>query len=208
LKKPAERTVNAIIATMPRISGSNMTPIFFKSQVDFRKWFEKNHEIKTELLVGFYKKATGKPTMTWSQSVDEALCFGWIDGIRRSIDEESYCIRFTPRKPASNWSRVNINKVRELSEKGMMKQSGLDAFNNRKDHRSGIYSFENEQARLHDHLEKMFMDNKKAWEFFTIQAPSYRKTIIHWVMSAKQEVTRINRLTKLIAVSEEHKRIY
>lgn len=185
-----------------------MTPLFFKSQADFRKWFEKNHRIKTELLVGYYKKATGKPTMTWSQSVDEALCFGWIDGIRRSIDEESYCIRFTPRKSSSNWSRVNINKVRELSEKGMMKQSGLDAYNNREGHRSGIYSFENEPAKLEDHLELMFRDNKRAWEFFSGQSPSYHKTMIHWVMSAKQEVTRINRLGKLIAVSEEHKRIY
>jgi uncharacterized protein YdeI (YjbR/CyaY-like superfamily) len=185
-----------------------MTPLFFKSQAAFRKWLEKNHQIKTELLVGFYKKATGKPTMTWSQSVDEALCFGWIDGIRRSIDEKSYCIRFTPRKSKSNWSQVNIKKVEELKKRGLMKQSGLDAFNSRKIQKSGIYSFENKPAKLDDDLEIIFRSNHEAWKFFSGQAPSYRRTAYYWVLSAKQESTRLNRLLKLIAKSEAHGRIF
>jgi uncharacterized protein YdeI (YjbR/CyaY-like superfamily) len=185
-----------------------MTPVYFKSQADFRKWLEKNHKSKTELLVGYYKVDSGKPSMTWSQSVDQALCFGWIDGIRRSVDSESYCIRFTPRKPSSNWSRININKVEELKKNGLMKQAGLEAFNKRKESRSGTYSFENEPAKLTDNFESMFRDSKAGWEFFSKQSPSYRKTIIHWIMSAKQEATRLNRLKKLILKSEEQGRIY
>jgi len=115
-----------------------MTPKFFKSQADFRKWLEKNHWSKSELIVGYYKVDSGKPSMTWSQSVDQALCFGWIDGVRRSIDSERYCIRFTPRKPASNWSKININKVEELKKKRLMKQSGLDLYNNRKNSNSDL----------------------------------------------------------------------
>jgi uncharacterized protein YdeI (YjbR/CyaY-like superfamily) len=117
---------------------TTQTPIFFRDQKEFRKWLEKNHKTSTELLVGFYKVNSGKPNMTWSQSVDEALCFGWIDGIRRSIDKESYCIRFTPRKPTSNWSNVNIKKVEELKRKGLMTKSGLDAYKKRKDLKAGI----------------------------------------------------------------------
>ena len=185
-----------------------MNPVFFKSQNDFRKWLSKNHKTKTEILAGYYKVGSGKPGMTWSQSVDEALCFGWIDGIRRSIDEERYCIRFTPRKPSSNWSRVNIKKVEELTKKGLMKQPGLDIFNKRKDSGSGIYSFENEPAKLNDNYESLFRENKAAWDFFNRQPPSYRKNIINWVMIAKQETTRFARLTKLIGKSEEQSRIY
>jgi uncharacterized protein YdeI (YjbR/CyaY-like superfamily) len=185
-----------------------MTPVFFKSQADFRKWLEKNHNTETELLVGYHKVNTGKPSLTWSQSVDQALCFGWIDGIRRSIDEERYCIRFTPRKKSSNWSRVNINKVEELKKKGLMTQSGLDLFNNRKDAGSGTYSFEKEPAKLDENYVSLFMENKTAWGFFNRQPPSYRKPVIHWIMSAKQETTRLNRLNKLITKSEEQGRIF
>jgi uncharacterized protein YdeI (YjbR/CyaY-like superfamily) len=185
-----------------------MTPLFFKSQVEFRNWLEKNHKTKSELLVGYYKKSTGKPSMTWSESVDEALCFGWIDGIRRSIDEERYCIRFTPRKSTSVWSRVNIDKVEVLQKKGLMKQSGLEAFNKRKDSKSGIYSFENKPEKLDDDLEIIFRENKGAWKFFSEQPPSYRRTMFYWVLSAKQKSTRLNRLMKLIAKSEEHSRIF
>jgi uncharacterized protein YdeI (YjbR/CyaY-like superfamily) len=185
-----------------------MDPLFFESQNEFRKWLTKNHKTKTEILVGYYKVGTGKPSMTWSQSVDEAICFGWIDGIRRSIDQERYCIRFTPRKPTSTWSRVNINKVEELKKKGLMKPPGLEVFNNRKESRSGIYSFENEPAKLDDNYESIFRKNKSAWDFFNRQPPSYRKTIIHWVMSAKQEATRLGRLNKLIKKSEEQGRIF
>jgi uncharacterized protein YdeI (YjbR/CyaY-like superfamily) len=185
-----------------------MDPLFFQSQNDFRKWLAKNHKKETEILVGYYKVGSGKPSMTWSQSVDEALCFGWIDGIRRSIDGERYCIRFTPRKPSSNWSTININKVEELKKKGLMKQSGLDVFNSRKESKSGIYSFEKEPGKLNENYESLFRANILAWDFFNCQAPSYRKTIIHWVMSAKQEITRLNRLEKLIRRSEEKGRIY
>src|SRR3954466_13273011 len=119
-----------------------MTPTFFTKQSDFRKWLQKNHKKETELLVGFYKVNSGKPSMTWSESVDEALCFGWIDGVRRTIDETAYQIRFTPRKASSIWSAVNIKKVEELKKKGLMKEAGLEAFSKRKEERSAIYSHE------------------------------------------------------------------
>jgi uncharacterized protein YdeI (YjbR/CyaY-like superfamily) len=185
-----------------------MAPVFFRNQIEFRAWLEKNHKNESELLVGYYKVGTDKPSMTWSQSVDEAICFGWIDGIRRSIDNERYCIRFTPRKSTSIWSNININKVKELKEKGLMKQSGLDVFNNRKIAKSGIYSFENGPAKLNENFEGIFKANKEAWEFFIKQAPSYQKTIIHWIMSAKQETTQLSRLNKTIIASENQKKIF
>jgi uncharacterized protein YdeI (YjbR/CyaY-like superfamily) len=179
-----------------------MKPTFFSEQSGFRKWLEKNHDRETELLVGFYKVGSGKPSMTWSESVDQALCFGWIDGVRKSIDDDSYCIRFTPRKASSIWSAVNIDKVNELTKKGLMHKTGLDAFEKRKDSRSGIYSFEKPEASLSPGFEKRFKANKKAWKYFQELAPSYRKTSIHWVMSAKQEATQVKRLNQLIADSE------
>lgn len=185
-----------------------MTPTFFINQADFRKWLEINHKSETELLVGFYKKESGKLNMTWSQSVDEALCFGWIDGIRRSIDNESYCIRFTPRKPASNWSDINIKKVEELKKKRLMKQAGLEVFNKRKKSKSGIYSFENKPAKLNDVFEEIFKADKPAWEYFVKQAPSYQRTVFHWIMSAKQEATKLSRLNKTIIASAKQKRVY
>src|SRR5512133_2308570 len=130
-----------------------MTPIFFKDQIEFRKWLEKNHRKESEVLAGYYKVGSGKPGMTWSQSVDEALCFGWIDGIRRSIDSERYCIRFTPRKPRSIWSTVNLKKVEQLKEKGLMKESGLEIYNKRKIEYAGLYSFEKEIAKLSEVFE-------------------------------------------------------
>jgi uncharacterized protein YdeI (YjbR/CyaY-like superfamily) len=184
-----------------------MTPIYFKNQKVFRKWLEKNHKTETELLVGYYKADSGIPSMTWSQSVDEALCFGWIDGVRRSIDQKRYCIRFTPRRPTSIWSKINIDKIGELMKKGLMYPSGLEAFNRRKASKSGIYSFENEPEKLTDSLEAGFRINKSAWDFFKLQASSYQKMIIHWIMSAKQEKTRLARLEKLIRASEKQSRI-
>src|SRR5215203_850570 len=133
-----------------------MNPKFFPTQTDFRKWLEENHEQKIELLVGFYKVGSGKPSISWSQSVDEALCFGWIDGVRRSIDAESYAIRFTPRKPKSVWSAVNIKKVEELTAKGLMKPAGIAAFEKRDEKRSKIYAYENEQKQFSDEFEKRF----------------------------------------------------
>lgn len=185
-----------------------MNAIFFPTPLDFRKWLEENHQNEKELIVGFYKVDSGKPSMTWSQSVDQALCFGWIDGIRRSIDKESYCIRFTPRRPASAWSTVNINKVEALMSQGLMHPAGLEAYKYRKEDKSSIYSFENDVRRLSESLEKRFKDNDLAWSFFITQAKSYQKTIIHWVISAKQEKTQISRLDKVIAESEKQKRLF
>jgi len=185
-----------------------MNPLFFANQIEFRKWLETNHKKESELLVGFYKKGSGKPNMTWSQSVDEALCFGWIDGVRRSIDKESYCIRFTPRRPASNWSTVNIEKVKKLTKQGLMQQAGLEIYNHRKSDKSGIASYESRPKQLTIELADRFKSNKIAWEFFSRQAPSYQRTITHWIMSAKQEKTRMIRLDKTINESEKHKRIF
>lgn len=179
-----------------------MSPIFFKNPAEFRAWLDKNHSTETVLLVGFYKKGSGKQNMTWSESVDQALCFGWIDGVRKSIDGESYCIRFTPRKPTSVWSAVNIKKVEELTKQGLMQRAGLDIFNKRKVEKSGIYSFEKDAKSLPESLESAFKANKKAWDYFTAQPPSYKKTTIHWVISAKQQSTQLSRLGKLIEVSE------
>jgi uncharacterized protein YdeI (YjbR/CyaY-like superfamily) len=184
-----------------------MTPIFFQDQKEFRKWLEKNHKKESELLVGYYKVGSGKPSMTWSQSVDEALCFGWIDGIRKSIDIERYSIRFTPRKPTSIWSNLNIKKVEELQNNKLMKQAGLKIFNERKIENSGVYSFEKETSKLSDIFEIIFKGNKYAWEFFITQAPSYQKTIIHWIMSAKQETTQLSRLNKTIMASAKQQRV-
>lgn len=185
-----------------------MKPLFFNDQLAFRKWLEENYATEKELIVGFYKIITGKPCMTWSESVDQALCFGWIDGIRKSIDNESYCIRFTPRKPSSNWSTVNVQKMENLINNGQMTPAGIEAYKYRKESKSGVYSFENEEKQLSAEMEMKFKANNTAWEYFIKQAPSYRKTIIHWILSAKQEKTTLTRLEKLISLSEKHQRIF
>jgi uncharacterized protein YdeI (YjbR/CyaY-like superfamily) len=184
-----------------------MDPIYFKDQYEFRNWLEENHDKESEVLVGYYKVKSGKPTMTWSESVDQALCFGWIDGIRRSIDEERYCIRFTPRKAGSNWSNINIKKVDALKRKGLMKSEGLMIFNKRKKSDSS-YSFERDKIQLSDDLESIFKGNTISYDFFFSQAPSYRRTMIYWIMSAKQEDTRVSRLNKLIKASESNKKLF
>jgi uncharacterized protein YdeI (YjbR/CyaY-like superfamily) len=183
-----------------------MTPKFFPTQNDFRKWLEENHDKETELLVGFYKVGSGKPSMSWSESVDQALCFGWIDGVRRSVDEDSYSIRFTPRKAKSVWSAVNIKKVADLIEKGLMEPAGIAAFEKRDDSRSKIYAYENEQKQFSEEFEKLFRSNKAAWDFFEKQANWYKKQMTAWVMTAKQAATRENRLEKLIAASAGERR--
>ena len=177
---------------------TSVKPVFFPTQKDLRKWFEKNHKKEKELFAGYYKVSSGKPTITWSQSVDEAICFGWIDGIRRSIDEESYCIRFTPRNPKSNWSKVNIKKVKELTKLGLMKAEGLAVYGLRKKEKPKIYSYENLAIILDGLYYKQFKSNKTAWKFFQSMAPSYQKTTTRWIMSAKQEQTRLKRLEELI----------
>ncbi len=185
-----------------------MTPIFFANSSDFRKWLEENHQTEKELLVGYYKVWTKKPSMSWSDSVDEALCFGWIDGVRKSIDEESYCIRFTPRNPKSNWSAVNIKKVEELTKQGRMQPAGWTAFEKRTVARSAIYSYENRPEKLDSELEVRFQEHPQAWNYFTLQPLSYQKTIVYWVMCAKQEATKLSRLDKLIKSSQAGKRIF
>lgn len=181
--------------------------VHFFDSAEFRKWLEKNHEKASEVYIGFYKKSTGKEKMDWSQAVDQAICFGWIDGVRRSIDGESYCNRFTPRKPTSNWSNINIKKVEELTKKGLMKPAGIAAFEKRKPEKTGIYSFENEAKSLTPEYEKHFKANKKAWDFFSAQPPGNKKLNIYRIMSAKQEKTQWSRLEKLIEASEAGKRI-
>lgn len=178
-----------------------MSATFFKTPQDFRKWLQKNHQEATELVVGYYKTKTGKPSMTWSDSVDQALCFGWIDGIRKSIDEESYCIRFTPRKPSSIWSAININKVEMLIKQGLMTAAGLAAYEKRKDHKSKIYAYENKPKELPEAYQTKFTKNKVAWAFFNKQSVSYQKTIFYWILSAKQETTQLSRLEKVIQAS-------
>lgn len=177
-----------------------MKPRFFKNSLAFRKWLEQNHDKKDELLVGFYKKGTGKASITWPESVDQALCFGWIDGIRRKLDEESYSIRFTPRRPKSIWSAVNVRKVNELREKGLMKPEGLAAFEKLKENNSEVYSFEQKKDGLKlppEYLNEL-KKNKKAWNFYNNSAPSYQRMAVWWVISAKREPTRQKRLATLI----------
>jgi uncharacterized protein YdeI (YjbR/CyaY-like superfamily) len=185
-----------------------MRPIFFATPSEFRACLEENHERATELLVGYYKKGSGKPSMTWRESVDEALCFGWIDGVRRSLGEESYTIRFTPRKPGSNWSAVNVARVEELTRLGRMRPAGLKAFEGRSEAKTGIYAYEQkDSAALEQAEEKQFRADKPAWEFFQSQPAWYRKTAIWRVVSAKKEETRKRRLARLIAESAQRRRV-
>ena len=182
-------------------------PHFFKTPADFRKWLTKNHTSATELLVGFYKKDSGKPSITWPESVDEALSFGWIDGVRRRIDDVSYSIRFTPRKKSSTWSAINIARVAELTKLGRMQPAGLRAFEHRRDEKSAIYAYENEVRTLSADDEKKFRVNKKAWDFFNAQPPGYRRLSIYWITSAKKDETHARRLATLIEDSANARRL-
>src|SRR5215471_16356655 len=184
-----------------------MKPKFFKTPADFRKWLEKNHGTASELLVGFYKKDSRRPSITWPESVDQALCFGWIDGIRKSIDEVSYSIRFTPRRRGSIWSSINIKRVEELTNEGLMKPAGIKAFECRRENKSGIYSYEQRKAELDEPYEKKLRQNEAAWKFFQAQSPAYRKQVYWWIVSAKKEETRLQRLEKLIQASARSKKL-
>lgn len=186
---------------------SKATATFFETQDEFRKWLEKNHEKESELIVGFYKVNSGKPSMTWSQSVDQALCFGWIDGIRKSIDNESYSIRFTPRRNKSNWSTINIKKVEALTKAGLMKPAGVKAYRMWKENKSKMTAYKEETVSLDAKYEKQFKADKIAWDFFMKQAPSYIRAVTRWIMSAKQETTRQMRLEKTIKMSGQQKRV-
>jgi uncharacterized protein YdeI (YjbR/CyaY-like superfamily) len=179
-------------------------PVFFATPEQFGAWLEEHHETAGELWVGFYKKASGKPSITWQESVEQALRFGWIDGVRRSLDDESYANRFTPRKPTSNWSAINVAKVEELKARGLMAPAGLRAYEARTPERTGVYSFERaEAAVLPPEFEERLRANPAASEWFEGRPPGYRKSAIHWVISAKREETRMRRLQQLIDCSAE-----
>jgi uncharacterized protein YdeI (YjbR/CyaY-like superfamily) len=183
-----------------------MTPAFFKSAADFRGWLGQHHATEAEVLVGFYRRALGRG-ITYPEALDEALCFGWIDGVRRRIDAEAYTIRFTPRKPRSNWSAVNTERVRALVSQGRMKPSGLRVFHERDERKTAQSSNERDGARLDPALDATLRANPKASLFFEAQPPGYRKTVISWVMSAKKEETRAHRLAHLIERSASGSRI-
>ena len=179
----------------------------FRNGAAFRAWLERHHATETELVVKLYKVHAKQKGLTYVDALDEALCFGWIDGVRRGGDDESFNIRFTPRRPKSVWSAVNIRKVAELEAAGRMQESGRAAFRRRSGEKSGIYAYENRQTELSPPYEKKFRANKRAWDFFQSQAPWYRRTSIYWVMSAKREETRERRLATLIETSSKHKPI-
>ncbi|HKB90526.1 MAG TPA: YdeI/OmpD-associated family protein [Opitutaceae bacterium] len=181
---------------------------YFKTPADFRSWFERHHASTSELWVGFYKKSSGTPSITWPESVDAALCFGWIDGVRKMIDAERYVIRFTPRKASSTWSSINHRRIQELIAQGLVQQAGLNAFERREEKKTGIYSYEQrKQQQFEPAHEKIFRKNKTAWTFFQAQPPGYRAILTWWVLSAKQEATRLKRLDKLIDESAHGRRM-
>ena len=182
-------------------------PVFFGSAAEWRAWLAEHHGTKSECLVGFVKVTTGDANLTWSESVDEALCFGWIDGVRRRIDDRSYSIRFTPRKPGSTWSAVNVKKIEALRAAGRMTAAGERAIAARSDAKTAIYAYEREAAELSDAEAERFRADAAAWEFFERQAAWYRRTAIHWVTNAKRDETRTRRLTQLIADSAAGRRL-
>jgi uncharacterized protein YdeI (YjbR/CyaY-like superfamily) len=184
-----------------------MKAAFFRSPSRLRKWFDEHHAAARELWVGYFKKGSGKPSVTWPESVDEALCVGWIDGIRMSLDEESYTIRFTPRRPRSIWSAVNIRRALVLAGEGRMKPAGLKALDARRENRSGIYSYEQRSEQLQEPYGGLLKRNAEAWSFFQAQPPSYRKAAGWWVVCARKEETRRGRLGRLIEHSERGMRI-
>ncbi len=175
---------------------------YFASAAGFGRWLEKHHSAKTELWVGFHKKHTARPSLTWAESVDEALCRGWIDGIRKRVDELRYTIRFTPRRPGSIWSAINIRRAEELIGAGRMRPRGLEAFRARREDRARVYSYEQGGPKLSAAHERRFRANAKAWKFFRTRSDAYRRTASWWIVSAKREETQGKRLEVLIACSE------
>jgi uncharacterized protein YdeI (YjbR/CyaY-like superfamily) len=172
--------------------------LFFASASEWRAWLEQHAATEPEVLVGFWKVGSGRPSMTWSESVDEALCFGWIDGVRRGIDADSYSIRFTPRKPGSNWSAINVAKVADLEQQGRMTGAGRASFARRSEARTGIYSYEQGDVTFD---EEPLRADPAAWAYWQAQPPSYKKVVAHWVTSAKRPETRAKRMAELIADS-------
>jgi uncharacterized protein YdeI (YjbR/CyaY-like superfamily) len=184
------------------------TPKFFSFAIDFRHWLSSHAASETELLVGFYKVGSGRPSMTWSESVDEALCFGWIDGVRRRIDEQGYSIRFTPRKTTSIWSAINISKFERLSLEGRMTAAGAEAFSHRKEAKSKVYAYEREtEAELSGSELKLFRRQRAAWTYFETTPPSYKKVVLHWITTAVKTETRASRLAKLLDACANRERL-
>ena len=182
-------------------------PIFFATAADFRAWLEQHADSKDELIVGYWKTSTGRPSMTWAESVEEALCFGWIDGIRRSLDAESYTIRFTPRRARSIWSNVNVATYARLVEQGRMTAAGTAAFERRQDDRTGVYSAEQKELELPPEAEAALRAVPAAWDFWCAQPPTYRRPATWWLVSAKKAETRTKRLKELVADSAAGLRI-
>jgi uncharacterized protein YdeI (YjbR/CyaY-like superfamily) len=181
-------------------------PVFFASETDFRRWLEANHQSRPELLVGFWKKGTGKPSIDWPQARDQALCFGWIDGVRKSLGDDAYTIRFTPRRKGSIWSKVNIERFAALKAAGQMTAAGERAYEENK-HKSGLYAYERELAALDSEEEALFRKTEEAWADWETRPPGYRKVVLHWVTSARKPETRAKRLAILIESSAAGKRI-
>ena len=185
-----------------------LKPRFFSSPAEWRRWLAAHHQTTGELWVGFHKKSSGTPSITWPESVDEALCFGWIDGVRKRIDDTSYAIRFTPRRAGSIWSAVNVKRVAELTRRRRMRRAGLQAFQQRTKKKTGVYSFEQgRNARLSVADARRFRADAAAWRFFKAQAPWYQRTAIWWVISAKRPETRLKRLATLIGDSADARTI-
>jgi uncharacterized protein YdeI (YjbR/CyaY-like superfamily) len=180
--------------------------IFFASPAELRDWFAAHHERADELWVGYHRKATGRPTVTWPQAVDEALCVGWIDGVRYRLDDERHAQRFTPRRKGSIWSAINAKRATELIEEGRMRPAGVKAFEARSPEKTAIYSYEREAAAFTEEQQARFEADEPAWAFFQAQAPSYRRSITHWVSSAKRDETRQRRFEKLLEDSQAGRR--
>jgi uncharacterized protein YdeI (YjbR/CyaY-like superfamily) len=180
--------------------------IFFASPEELRDWFDANHAIAEELWVGYHRKATGRPTVTWPQAVDEALCVGWIDGVRYRLDEERHAQRFTPRRKGSTWSAINTKRADQLIAEGRMRPAGEKAFDARSPEKTAIYAYEREAAAFTKEQQARFEADDAAWTFFRAQAPSYRRSIMHWVSSAKREETRERRFVKLLDDSRAGRR--
>ena len=184
-----------------------MKATFFRTPGEFREWLKKRHASADELWVGYYKKDSGKPSVTWSETVDQALCYGWIDGLRKSIDQVSYKIRFTPRKHGSIWSGVNIARAQALIAQGKMRPAGLKAFRARRANRSGIYSYEQHSVELEEPYDGLLKKNTAAWRFFRAQPASYQRAVSWWIISARKDETRLKRLEKLMAYSAQGQRL-
>ncbi len=197
---PAKSSIKAKVKTLPK-------PLFFADGAEFRRWLEANHATATELYIGFQKKASGKPGITYAQALDEALCFGWIDGVLYSLGAESHMQRYTPRKAGSIWSQINLGHVARLKKAGRMQPSGLAAFAARQAHKVGIYSYEQRPQALPAAYDARFRSALAAWAYWEKQPPGYRRQLIWWVISAKQEATRERRLATLIAACAEGRRL-